>query len=117
MSAGASRATRAWLTGAAIISPAVMTTAATTNSGLLFKPELLTKTLFEQPPKPSEFATVSPEMEAVLLQCLEKDTEKRAQDAMQVKEQLDAFIAKFVALYDVKNPGAENTPGVWNRYS
>jgi serine/threonine-protein kinase len=50
--------------------------------------DLLAKQLFEPPPRPSEFAPVSTEMEAIIVQCLEKDPSLRPASMIELRDRL-----------------------------
>jgi serine/threonine-protein kinase len=53
--------------------------------------ELLAKHLFETPPRPSSLAEVSPEIEALILQCLEKEPADRPPGMAPLRDRLRAL--------------------------
>jgi serine/threonine-protein kinase len=54
--------------------------------------DLLAKQLFEEPPRPSTFAAISPEMETIIMACLEKDPTLRPPSMVELREKLRARI-------------------------
>ncbi|MSP62214.1 MAG: serine/threonine protein kinase [Myxococcales bacterium] len=62
---------------------------------------LITATLFNPPPKPSEFADVSDALEALILQCLEKEPAARPADMAEVRERLAKLAGAALAMIDI----------------
>jgi serine/threonine-protein kinase len=54
--------------------------------------ELITKHLFDAPPKPSDSVLVSPMMEELILQCLAKKPEERPRDMIELRDRLQARV-------------------------
>src|SRR5262249_41664514 len=54
--------------------------------------ELVQHHLRSPPPRPSQFAPVSPEMEELVLQCLEKDMTRRPASMSEVRDRLSAIM-------------------------